>query len=108
LSELTSGGATPVTGRHSQGSPLPGCVYEHTMLFCRCIYGRCCSAEIYTCDTVLLEYIIMCDAAIYKSDAGTGDPWEWRPQTRYTKARKGKCPDRNISALAVEVVIIKL
>jgi len=69
-----------VTGRHSQGSPLPGCVYEHTMLFSRSIYGRCCSAEIYIRDAVLLKYIramlFFCVAGIYKSDAGTGDPWE--------------------------------
>src|SRR6218665_2546946 len=45
---------------------------------------RCCSAEIYTGDAVLLEYIIRrrcCSAGIYKGDAGSGDPWEWRPQT---------------------------
>ena len=28
------------------------------------IYSRCCSAEIYTCNAVLLEYIIMCDAVL--------------------------------------------
>jgi len=55
------GGATP-RGRHSQGSPLPGCIYKHTMLFCWSVYGRCCSAEIYTRDAVLLEYMIIGDA----------------------------------------------
>src|SRR6218665_2196149 len=46
-------------------------------------YSQCCSAEIYTCEAVLLKYnyVRCCSAGIYKSDAGTGDPWEWRPQT---------------------------
>src|SRR6218665_1148645 len=39
--------ASPSARHCSQGSPLPGCVYEHTLLFCCSrIYGRCCSAEI--------------------------------------------------------------
>jgi len=42
-----------VTGRHSQGSPLPGCVYEHSydadlMVFGWSIRDReCCSAWVY-------------------------------------------------------------
>ena len=89
------GGGRPVTGRHSQGSPFPGCVYEHTMLeyytgdavrlkyivamlFCwnTCIYGRCCSAWVY-------NYGRCCSAGIFKGDAGRGNPWEWRPQIIY-------------------------
>src|SRR6218665_2222945 len=86
------GVATP-RGRHSQGSPLPGVptydavllVYANIrgMLFGLTKYTRCCSAEIYTGGAVLLEYIIMGDAVLleYKGDAGSGDLWEWRPQT---------------------------
>jgi len=77
---------------NGNGPPLPGCVYEHTMLFCRRIIraklfgwnicSRCCSAEIYTCDAVLLEYIIICDAALLEyiramlgvATPGSGDP----------------------------------
>src|SRR6218665_371766 len=89
-----------VTGRHSQGSPLPGCVYIRTydvvlleyiraILFGLNIYSRCCCAKIYTCDVVLLECIIMCDAVLLEyiramlglATSGSGDPWEWRPQT---------------------------
>ena len=41
------------------------------------------------CDVVLLEYIIMCDAVLLEyiramlglATPGSGDPWEWRPQT---------------------------
>jgi len=75
----------------SQGSPLPGCVYEHTKLFCRSIYGRCCSAEIYSrcCsgeiyagDAILREYTIMCDPVLLEylravlglATPGSGDP----------------------------------
>jgi len=85
-----------VTGCHSQGLPLPGCVYEHmmlfwrsrptygqctgscvrlkyrpifAMLFCWNIYGRCCFAWVY-------NYVRCCSAGIYrpKSDAVSGDP----------------------------------
>src|SRR6218665_1795553 len=48
------------------GSPLPGCVYEHTS-----IYGRCCSAEIYTLDAILLKYIramLFCLSIIIMND----------------------------------------
>ena len=29
----------------------------------------------------IYNYVRCCSAGIYKSDAGTGDPWEWWPQT---------------------------
>src|SRR6218665_790416 len=39
--------------------PLPGLVYEHTMLFCWSIYGRCRSAEIYTADAFITFYHLL-------------------------------------------------
>ena len=64
----------PVTGRHSQRSPLHGGVYEHRCCSAgvytgdavrlKYIYSRCCSVEIYTGDAVLLEHIIMGDAVL--------------------------------------------
>jgi len=60
-----------VTGRHSQGLSLPGCVYEHTMLFCWSIHGLkyilamlFCWNISYTGDALLLEYVIMGDAVL--------------------------------------------
>ena len=77
-------GSNPVAwvkGRHSQGSSLPGCVYEYTMLFWSTykrylcwvlcwswnIYGPCCCAWIH-------NYGWCCSAGTYKGDAGSGNP----------------------------------
>jgi len=46
--------------------------YILATLFCWNIYGWCCSAWVY-------NYGRCCSAGIYKGDAGSGDPWEWRP-----------------------------